>query len=45
MTEFILIIFAWLVFIIVGVYWFYDYNKKSGFKHLIHSKELGKRVL
>lgn len=45
MMEYLLIAVAWLVFIAIGAYWFWDYNKKAGFKYLIHSKDFGKRVL
>lgn len=45
MMEYLLIALAWLVFIVIGTYWFWDYNKKVGFEHLKHNKEFGKRVL
>lgn len=45
MMEYILIAVAWLVFIVVGAWWFLDYRKTIGFETLKHNKEHGKVVL
>lgn len=45
MIEYILIGLAWLVFVIIAVYWIYDYRKTIGFETLKHNKEHGKVVL